>query len=143
MAYEVSNPVNFYAGGDTTAQAIGKHIAEFARIYDVLNSIGSGEAVIVTSDGVVLKVGEIGFERNTGTLKVGDGVTRWGDLPGINVVEVVDNLLSDEATKALSAAQGRALKALIDAIPKTEVVDDLTTGGGNEEIGRASCRDRV
>ena len=118
MPYSVSNPVNFYAGGDTTSQAIGKHIAEIARIYEIINSnsLSAGGATIVTSDDVVLKAGEIGFDRNTGTLKVGDGSTRWGDLLGINVVEVVNDLLSDDATKALSAAQGKALKGLIDGI---------------------------
>lgn len=139
MPYSVSNPVNFYAGGDTTSQAIGKHIAEIARIYEIINSnsLSAGGATIVTSDDVVLKAGEIGFDRNTGTLKVGDGSTRWGDLLGINVVEVVNDLLSDDATKALSAAQGKALKGLIDGIPKTEVVDDLLSDEGAKALSAA------
>lgn len=134
MTYQVSNPVNFYTGGDTTAQALGKHIAEFARIYEILNSMSTGGATIVTSSDTVLKAGEIGFDQDTGVLKVGDGVTAWGLLTGIRVVEVVDDLLSDSPEKALSAAQGKALKELIDAIPVVEIVDNLTVGGATKAL---------
>ena len=134
MTYQVSNPVNFYTGGDTTAQALGKHIAEFARIYEILNSMSTGGATIVTSSDTVLKAGEIGFDRDTGVLKVGDGVTAWGLLTGIRVVEVVDDLLSDSPDKALSAAQGKALKELIEAVPVVEIVDNLTVGGATKAL---------
>lgn len=134
MTYQVSNPVNFYTGGDTTAQALGKHIAEFARIYEILNSMSTGGATIVTSSDTVLKAGEIGFDQDPGVLKVGDGVTAWGLLTGIRVMEVVDDLLSDSPEKALSAAQGKALKELIDAIPVVEIVDNLTVGGATKAL---------
>lgn len=134
MTYQVSNPVNFYTGGDTTSQALGKHIAEIARIYEILNSMSTGGATIVTSSDTVLKAGEIGFDQDTGVLKVGDGVTAWGLLTGIRVVEVVDDLLSDSPEKALSAAQGKALKELIDAIPVVEIVDNLTVGGATKAL---------
>lgn len=134
MTYQVSNPINFYTGGDTTSQALGKHIAEIARIYEILNSMSTGGATIVTSGDTVLKAGEIGFDRGTGALKIGDGATPWNALTGISVVEIVDALTSSDATKALSAAQGKTLKDLIDAIPVVEVVDDLTAGGTTKAL---------
>jgi hypothetical protein len=33
------------------------------------------------ADNTVLAAGEPGFERNTGNLKIGNGVTPWNDLP--------------------------------------------------------------
>lgn len=125
MVYTVSNPVNYYSGGDTVSQAFGKHIAEFSRVYEILNTLGSSGATLVTSVDQVLKPREIGFHRDTGTMKVGDGVTPWSGLQGIAVIDLVNDLLSDDATKALSASQGKVLKSLIDAIPQVQVVDNL------------------
>lgn len=36
-----------------------------------------------TADNPVLQLGEMGYETDTGLLKVGDGVTAWSDLPYI------------------------------------------------------------
>ena len=134
MPYSVSNPVNFYAGGDTTSQAIGKHISEFAKVYEILNSLGRRGATVVSSPNTVLAPGEIGVSDNPLTLKVGDGVFSWGELAGISYIEVVNALTSGSGDAALSAAQGKALKELIDAIHIPEIVDDLTTGGSDKTL---------
>jgi len=46
-----------------------------------------------------------------GTLEVSAGAS----VTGITTATIVDNLTSDDATKALSAKQGKALKTLVDA----------------------------
>lgn len=63
---------------------------------------------------VVLLKGEIGIETDTRLFKIGDGATKWSSLPYAN--EVIDNLTSTSQIAALSAAQGKELKAQIDAI---------------------------
>lgn len=137
MPFEVSNPVKFYAGGDTTSQAIGKHIAEIARIYDILNDgLDSAKSVVVVlSPNTVLKDEQLGITPAPLEIKRGNGVQRWSELPdGIRLAQAIDNLTSDDWLAPLSARQGKLLKELIDAIPKTEVVDDLTTGGSGKAL---------
>lgn len=61
-----------------------------------------------------------------GTLEVNESAT----VTGITVAVVVDNLTTDDATKALSAKQGKALKTLVDTkVATADIVNDLTTGG--------------
>lgn len=137
MPFEVSNPVKFYAGGDTTSQAIGKHIAEIARIYDILNDgLDSAKSVVVVlSPNTVLKDEQLGITPAPLEIKRGNGVQRWSELPdGIRLAQAIDNLTSDDGVAPLSARQGKLLKELIDAVPKTEVVDDLTTGGSGKAL---------
>ena len=137
MPFEVSNPVKFYAGGDTTSQAIGKHIAEIARIYDILNDgLDSAKSVVVVlSPNTVLKDEQLGITPAPLEIKRGNGVQRWSELPdGIRLAQAIDNLTSDDWVAPLSARQGKLLKELIDTIPKTEVVDDLTTGGSGKAL---------
>ena len=137
MPYSVSNPVNFYAGGDTTSQAIGKHIAEIARIYDILNDgLDSAKSVVVVlSPNTVLKDEQLGITPAPLEIKRGNGVQRWSELPdGIWLAQAIDNLTSDDGVAPLSARQGKLLKELIDAVPKTEVVNDLTTGGSGKAL---------
>lgn len=45
-----------------------------------------------------------------GTLEILDGAS----VTGMTTATIVDNLTTDDATKALSAKQGKALKTLID-----------------------------
>lgn len=137
MPFEVSNPVKFYAGGDTTSQAIGKHIAEIARIYDILNDgLDSAKSVVVVlSPNTVLKDEQLGITPAPLEIKRGNGVQRWSELPdGIQLAQAIDNLTADDGVAPLSARQGKLLKELIDAVPKTEVVDDLTTGGSGKAL---------
>lgn len=63
---------------------------------------------------VILLKGEIGIETDTRFFKIGDGATKWSSLPYAN--EVVNSLNSTSQIAALSAAQGKELKAQIDAI---------------------------
>ena len=57
-------------------------------------------------------------------IKAGASVT------GITTATIADNLTTNDATKALSAKQGVAIKTLVDAkIATSSIVNDLTTGG--------------
>ena len=57
-------------------------------------------------------------------IKAGASVT------GITTATIADNLTTNDATKALSAKQGVAIKTLVDAkIATSAIVNDLTTGG--------------
>lgn len=140
MPYSVSNPVNFYAGGDTTSQAIGKHISEFAKVYEILNGLDDNRqgVVVVRSKTKLLKDGQVGIAAlgsDWMELKVGDGGSAWMDLPdGIQLKNVVNVLDSTDAGAPLSAAQGKALKELLDAIKVPEIVDDLVTGGADKVL---------
>ena len=49
-------------------------------------------------------------------------------------IEVIDALDSDRTDAALSAAQGKVLKTMVDSVPQVEIVDDLTTGGTNKVL---------
>lgn len=51
--------------------------------------------------------------------------------------EVLDVLDSDRGDAALSAAQGKALKMMIDAVPVTEVVNNLSAGGADKALSAA------
>lgn len=59
--------------------------------------------------GEVLKLGEPGYEKDTGKLKIGDGTTGWNNLPyiaaGVIVVEDIDHLVND----VLQSGSGIAL----------------------------------
>lgn len=69
-----------------------------------------------------------------GTLEVKEGAT----VTGIVSATVVDNLTSDDATKALSAKQGKALKTLVDAkytaANATEAVAGLVKTAANVPV---------
>ena len=54
------------------------------------------------------------------------GIVRAEDINAITDADVVDNLLSQDATKVLSANQGRVLKDLIDAINTILASDDTS-----------------
>jgi hypothetical protein len=61
-----------------------------------------------------------------GELEVAAGAS----VTGITTATLVDNLTSTDTDKALTAAQGKALKTLVDAkIATSAIVNDLTTGG--------------
>ena len=64
---------------------------------------------------------EIGYDQTNRRFKVGDGVNTWKTLPYIKP-DVIDDLLSDDADKALSAKQGKVLSGLIG-----DCADDIDT----------------
>ena len=94
------------------------------------------EAEDVEGNGIVLWNGEFGYDTTNRRIKVGDGVTKWNDLP--YVAPDVENVLTSTSKRtALSAAQGRVLYR---EIPLS--VDNLTTtalrvtDSGSEDYGR-------
>ena len=61
-----------------------------------------------------------------GTLEIKAGAS----VTGLTTATIADNLTTNDAGKALSAKQGVAIKALVDAkVAKSDIVNDLTTGG--------------
>ena len=61
-----------------------------------------------------------------GTLEIAAGAT----VEGVVTASVIDTLVSTSATSALSAKQGKELKALVDAkIATAAIVNDVSTGG--------------
>lgn len=64
-----------------------------------------------------------------GELVIADGATVTGVLDA-SAATVVNDLTTGGTSDALSAEQGKALKALVDAkVPITAIVNSLTTGG--------------
>jgi hypothetical protein len=45
-----------------------------------------------------LAIGELGFESNTGAIKIGDGSTAWGSLPYLRATEPAGNADTAKAT---------------------------------------------
>lgn len=73
---------------------------------------------------------DVSYENNQLTLHYSDNTTR---IIKLDKVEVIDNLDSDNTQAALSANQGKVLKALIDSINvlKFQIVDELPETGKN------------
>ncbi|MBR1603195.1 MAG: hypothetical protein IJ667_07135 [Synergistaceae bacterium] len=69
-----------------------------------------------TTKNPILRNGEPGYDMTANRLKFGTGNTAWNDLPYV-APDVVNDLTTGGADKALSAEQGKALKTLIDNIP--------------------------
>ena len=126
----------------------------------LLNNTASGWA---SSNPTLLK-GEFGWESDTSKFKIGDGTTTWNDLEyaDVNLIkytDVVDNLTSSSTTAPLSANQGRALKALIDAIASGDITVPVATdsevggvlsggditvdGSGNVTVNSAASADKL
>ena len=69
-----------------------------------------------TAKNPILSKGEPGYDSTANRLKFGNAATAWNDLPYL-APDVVNDLTTGGADKALSAEQGKALKTLIDNIP--------------------------
>ena len=83
---------------------------------------------------------DVSYENNQLTLHYSDNTTR---IIKLDKVEVIDNLDSDNTQAALSANQGKVLKALIDSINvlKFQIVDELPETGENGIIYLVSTED--
>ena len=88
----------------------------------------------------VLELGEIGADMTKHGLKVGDGSSRWSALPFCSP-ELVNDLITGGTNAALTAEQGKVLKALVDQKADTATlntnitnlqtqIDALSGGGG-------------
>lgn len=80
----------------------------------------------------VLMLGEIAADMDKHGLKVGDGTSKWSELPFYSI-EIINDLITGGTSSALSAEQGKELKKLIDNL--TEVVD---AGGTTGADGKAA-----
>ncbi|RKX63943.1 MAG: hypothetical protein DRP34_00620 [Thermodesulfobacteriota bacterium] len=67
MGWEPQYPVNFTPDGDTTSQAIEKHIKEISRIYDLLNLLHDwiqNISTVTNADGSVAQSISISLDQN-------------------------------------------------------------------------------
>ena len=67
---------------------------------------------------------EIGYDRTNNRLKVGDGLNTWTSLPFV-APDVINDLITGGSTVALSAEQGKALKALADTKADSSEINNL------------------
>lgn len=85
-----------------------------------------------TAPGVVLAVGEMGYETDTKKFKYGDGLSRWYELPygistsnladaGLIGVELLNSVTVEEARTILNIGTGVAVNA-------SDIVDSTTVG---------------
>ena len=61
----------------------------------------------------VLELGEIGYDLDKHILKVGNGMSKWTELPAAGY-DLVNDLITGGTDAALTAEQGKALKTLVD-----------------------------
>ena len=76
------------------------------------------------SKNTVLKQREIGYDMTANRFKVGDGLTAWKDLAYV-APDVINDLTTGGNDKALSAEQGKTLKAEVDAKASSTTVNNL------------------
>ena len=83
---------------------------------------------------------DVSYENDQLTLHYSDNTTR---IIKLDKVEVIDNLNSDNTQAALSANQGKVLKALIDSINvlRFQIVDELPETGENGIIYLVPTKD--
>ena len=91
--------------------------------------IRRGTSADWSTENPVLALGEVAADIDKHGVKVGNGTSRWNELPFCSP-EIIDNLVTGGTDAALSAEQGKILKALADEkASKTELTQletDLT-----------------
>ena len=100
------------------------------EIVDFRFRLRRGLAATWTSTNDVLLDGELGLERDTGKLKVGDGSTPWNTLPYIETGLQLGLLADVDAT---AIADGRML-AWSSAAQKHRYVNPPSGGGGGRTL---------
>jgi hypothetical protein len=98
-----------------------------------------GPASEWTSVNTVLAAGEIGFETDTTKFKIGDGGTRWNDLPYfVNTNDIESGLLDtdeiSEGTTNLYFTDQRAIDAVVDNIGLNDINDVNITDPADGEV---------
>lgn len=96
------------------------------EIVDFRFRLRRGLAATWTSTNDVLLDGELGLERDTGKVKVGDGATGWNSLPYIEAGLELGRLAD---VNVVARADGRVL-AWSSAAAKHVYVDQSSGGGG-------------
>ncbi len=131
--YPVSN--------ETEQLALSAHTGDIAIRSDInKNYIHNGGTAgdmtdwteMASPDGAVTSV-----NTKTGDVVIGisDIATLQGELDGkLTSSDIIDNITSDNTDKALSAKQGKELKALIDAKVTTADLADIATSGSYNDL---------
>lgn len=140
--FDVGYPINFYSGGDTTSQAIGKHRDEIKKIYGHLNMLDSE---MLSGDEIKKLIGDItnnisfdkikgslDLSRTTGTLPF-DRIT--GNVPASRVVGELTNatINASKVTELISYLQNSGtfktwLNSLISEAIKGSAGSDFPIG---------------
>ena len=81
-----------------------------------------------TSDNPKLAQGEIGYETDTGKLKIGDGVTAWTGLSYFSGTALVSSVSNSDGTLTISPTTGAVIASL--ALGKANTWTAITTTAG-------------
>ena len=85
--------------------------------------IKRGTQAALEASTYVPAAGELVGAKDTGLVKMGDGVKKWSELPSYDGTVIVNGLTETVAGKALDATQGKALKDQIDEISGITSID--------------------
>ncbi|MBR0251728.1 MAG: hypothetical protein IJQ57_00100 [Synergistaceae bacterium] len=85
--------------------------------------IKRGTQAALEASGYVPAAGELVGAKDTGILKMGDGVNTWKQLPGYDGTEVVNSLTENVVGKALDATQGKALNNRLASLEGVTGID--------------------
>ena len=89
--------------------------------------------------GEVLRLGEPGWEKDTGKLKIGDGVTPWNSLPYLQSEDSGDVILQPEDVQDVIGADGFLVPGNGISIVYDDDNDNLTiSASGNAEFDKIS-----
>ena len=67
-----------------------------------------------TQQNTVLLAGELGIEKDTGLIKIGDGTTGWNSLSYINLFGKVNNLSVAKTASDITYLQNNEAQFIID-----------------------------
>ena len=87
----------------------------------LINVLDSGYTPTEDTRLLDLKDCSIVLPGNGQVLKYNSDTGKWVNADEVSIPEIVDNLTTDDATKTLSAKQGKVLKDITDAIPRGTV----------------------
>ena len=90
----------------------------------------------------VLLRNEPGYDITNKRLKLGDGVSQWTSLEYVQP-DVINDLVSNSTTDALSAEQGRILKELVDGKSdvSVEIINNLTSTRSDAALSAAQGKE--
>jgi len=99
MGWEPKYPVNFTPDGDTTSQALEKHINEFDRVYELLNRVRKFDAGDTAPTDPIEGHAWLDTSNSPWQLKVYNG-TDWVDILVGNAVNAENAVNADSAGNA-------------------------------------------
>lgn len=130
--FEITYPIDFRSGGDTTSQAIGKHREEIKKIYGHLNLLDSeslsGDEIKNIVSGIT---NNLTFENIKGTL---DGSRITGTLTNAKVPAA--NVYGKLTNATIDAGKVDGLKGYVDDAVKKLIPDDRGDGITSDNLNQ-------